>query len=147
MLEAGRHYGVGLQLINILRDVGGDLRTGRCYFPADELRASGMEPVQILMDWKNFAPVYQKWLAEARSGLMSGMQYVRAIRDRRIRAATALPALLGARTIGRLHRAGPMVLQEKIKVPRAEVRALIGAVAFTLAGRRSLQLMFRNSFR
>jgi farnesyl-diphosphate farnesyltransferase len=147
MLELGRHYGAGLQLINILRDAGGDLRAGRCYFPADELRARGMEPGQILTDWKAFEPVYEKWLAEARAGLMSGMQYVRAIRDRRVRAATALPALIGARTISRLHRAGSNVLQEKVKVPRAEVRALIASVAFTLAGRRSLQRTFRNSFR
>ena len=93
MLEMGRHYGAGLQLINILRDAGTDLRAGRCYFPADELRGRGLEPGQILTDWKAFAPVYREMAGEARAGLMSGMQYVRAIRDRRIRAATALPGV------------------------------------------------------
>src|SRR4029077_10064780 len=33
MLELGKRYGKGLQLINILRDAGADLRAGRCYFP------------------------------------------------------------------------------------------------------------------
>src|ERR1700738_3822734 len=33
MLKLGKRYGMGLQLINILRDAGADLRGGRCYFP------------------------------------------------------------------------------------------------------------------
>jgi farnesyl-diphosphate farnesyltransferase len=37
MLALGRRYGMGLQLINVLRDAGTDLRAGRCYFPEDEL--------------------------------------------------------------------------------------------------------------
>ncbi|MDP9099316.1 MAG: squalene/phytoene synthase family protein, partial [Verrucomicrobiota bacterium] len=32
--ELGVRYGQGLQLVNILRDAGDDLRHGRCYFPA-----------------------------------------------------------------------------------------------------------------
>jgi farnesyl-diphosphate farnesyltransferase len=31
MLTLGKSYGMGLQLVNILRDVGTDLRAGRCY--------------------------------------------------------------------------------------------------------------------
>src|SRR6202011_3675399 len=37
MFDLGKRYGVGLQLINILRDAGSDLKAGRCSFPADEL--------------------------------------------------------------------------------------------------------------
>src|SRR5262249_37406854 len=32
MLDLAKRYGMGLQLINILRDAGADLRAGRCYF-------------------------------------------------------------------------------------------------------------------
>ena len=39
----GSRYGQGLQLINILRDAGTDLRHGRCYLPADELQALGID--------------------------------------------------------------------------------------------------------
>src|SRR5213594_4830214 len=36
MLALGKRYGMALQLINVLRDAGSDLRAGRCYFPEFE---------------------------------------------------------------------------------------------------------------
>src|SRR5260370_2183088 len=48
MLELAKRYGIGLQLINILRDAGADLRAGRCYFPDDDLHTAAMGPSQIL---------------------------------------------------------------------------------------------------
>ena len=50
MRALGVQYGQGLQLVNILRDAGDDLRKGRCYFPADELDSLGLSPAQILDD-------------------------------------------------------------------------------------------------
>ncbi|HTD00555.1 MAG TPA: squalene/phytoene synthase family protein, partial [Chthoniobacterales bacterium] len=50
MLATAKRYGMGLQLINILRDAGTDLRAGRCYFPDDELAVAAMEPSQILRE-------------------------------------------------------------------------------------------------
>jgi 15-cis-phytoene synthase len=41
-LRAAEELGVAMQLTNVLRDVGGDLRLGRMYLPADELRAAGL---------------------------------------------------------------------------------------------------------
>src|ERR1700693_115006 len=61
MLELGKHYGQGLQLINILRDAGDDLRAGRCYFPNEELAAVALEPSQILREPQRFLPIYRKW--------------------------------------------------------------------------------------
>src|SRR5438876_994650 len=54
MLATAKRYGMGLQLINILRDAGTDLRSGRCYFPDDELAVAAMEPSQILREPERF---------------------------------------------------------------------------------------------
>lgn len=126
MIELGTRYGKALQLINILRDLHVDLATGRRYF--------GFAP----NEWPEFEPVYRQWLDEAGRGLDAGMEYVDAIRNGRVRAATALPALIGARTLSILRNAGERVLRERLKVPRAEVRSMIGAVMVTLANRNSL---------
>src|SRR3984893_7104389 len=125
MLELGRRYGAGLQLINILRDAGGDLRAGRCYVPNEDLNEDGLTPAQILEQPAKFIPVFRKWLNQAEQGLNAGMEYSLAVCHRRIRAATVLPALIGARTIARLRDAGDAVLDEKVKVPRSEVRSMI----------------------
>ncbi|MEP6604464.1 MAG: phytoene/squalene synthase family protein [Spartobacteria bacterium] len=144
MAELGKRYGQGLQLINILRDAHVDLASGRCYFPADELMAAALTPAQIIGEPLRFLGIYAAWLEEAQRGLESGMEYVRAINHFRVRGATVLPALIGARTLSMLRAAGPGALRERIKVPRAEVRSMIGTVALTLAKRKQLDEMFRR---
>jgi farnesyl-diphosphate farnesyltransferase len=144
MLELGKQYGSGLQLLNILRDAHVDLANGRCYFPEEELSAVGLSAGQISQELARFEPVYRKWLDEAERGLEAGMKYVRAINHFRVRAATALPALIGARTLSILRASGTAALQERIKVPRKEVRGMIALVAITLAKRDALDEMFRR---
>jgi farnesyl-diphosphate farnesyltransferase len=129
MSALGVQYGQGLQLINILRDAGDDLRNGRCYFPADELDSLGLSPAQVLHDPARIEPVLNKWRGTAERGIDAGKEYARAIRSRRIRFATALPAKIGAQTLALLREAGPAALTRKIKVPRADVRKMIVASA------------------
>jgi farnesyl-diphosphate farnesyltransferase len=125
MRELGIRYGKGLQLINILRDAGDDLRNGRCYFPADEMESSGVTLGEIQRDPSRIEPVMKKWRERAGQRIEAGMEYAAAIRNRRVRFATALPAMIGARTLALLRQAGPDGLTRKIKVPRADVRKMI----------------------
>jgi farnesyl-diphosphate farnesyltransferase len=145
MLALGRRYGMGLQLINILRDAGADLRAGRCYFPEDEVGAVGLTAVQILSESDRFQPIYQRLMEKAQDGLECGMQYSRAIRNRRVRAATVLPALIGARTLTLLRKAGVSALHQTIKVPRREVRAMIVSLAIHLASRAKIDAIYNRA--
>jgi len=147
MLALGKRYGMALQLVNVLRDAGSDLRAGRCYFPEYELREAHLTASQILSEPKRFQPIYQTWLAKAKTGLEWGVQHSRAICDRRVRGATVLPALIGARTLALLDEAGPMALQRTVKVPRREVRAMILSLAFTLASRRAIDAIFASAYK
>lgn len=142
MRDLGVRYGNGLQLINILRDAGNDLRHGRCYLPADELHSAGMEPSEILKNPMRALSVIEKWREKARSGLEAGIEYACAIRNRRVRFATALPALIGVRTLALLVETGPDIFEWKVKVPRSEVRKMILLTA--LASPKSLRETFRR---
>ncbi|HXO93119.1 MAG TPA: phytoene/squalene synthase family protein [Candidatus Acidoferrum sp.] len=142
MLALGKRYGMALQLINVLRDAGPDLRAGRCYFPEYELSAAHLTPSQILSEPERFQPIYQGWLETANAGLGSGMEYSRAIKNRRVRAATVLPALIGARTLALLEATGPAAVHRTVKVPRREVRTMILSLAFTLGSHRRIDAMF-----
>jgi farnesyl-diphosphate farnesyltransferase len=145
MLALGKRYGMALQLINVLRDAGSDLRAGRCYFPECELNAAHLATSQILSEPERFQPIYRTWLEKAKAELECGMQYSRAIENRRVRAATVLPALLGARTLALLEEAGAAALQCTIKVPRHEVRAMILSLAITLASRKSIDASWKRA--
>ena len=145
MRALGRAYGMGLQLVNVLRDARPDLAAGRCYFPAAELAAAGLQPQDIANHPERFAGVRGHWLARAQRGLEAGMRYSDAVNSRRVRAASAMPALLGARTLALL-RADPSIgLAHKVKVPREEVRGMMARLALTLAGRASLARMFAKA--
>jgi farnesyl-diphosphate farnesyltransferase len=145
MLALGRRFGMALQLTNVLRDAGTDLRGGRCYFPDDELGAIGLSAVQILAESDRFQPIYQRWREKAQDGLACGMQYSRAIRNRRVRAATALPALIGARTLALLGKAGASALHQTIKVSRREVRSMVVSLTIHLASREKIDAIFNRS--
>jgi farnesyl-diphosphate farnesyltransferase len=70
------------------------------------------------------------------------MEYSHAIKNRRVRAATVLPALIGARTLALLNASGPAALQRTVKVARSDVRAMILSLALTLVSRRKMDAIF-----
>ena len=144
MIELGVRYGKGLQLINILRDAGTDLRAGRCYFPNDEIVALGVGPEGILREPEKFALISRPWLEKAQSGIEAGIKYSCAIQNRRVRFATALPALIGARTLALLREAGAGALEKKVKIERREVRAIISSMVVRLASRDAIRKLFRR---
>ena len=139
MLELGRNYGRGLQLVNILRDAGSDLRAGRCYFPEDDLRAVNLVPADLLKAPVEFLPIYQRWIAEARAGLDAGLEYSIGINPPRVRVATVLPAMIGVRTLELIEESGLEALRTRVKVPRSEVRGMIASTTITLASQSRLR--------
>jgi farnesyl-diphosphate farnesyltransferase len=145
MLVLGKRYGMALQLINVLRDAGSDLRAGRCYFPEYELNAAHLTASQIFSEPERFHPIYRTWFDKAKAGLACGMQYSRAIENRRVRAATVLPALIGARTLALLEAVGPMALQRTVKVPRREVQRMILLLVITCTSRRAIDAIFERA--
>lgn len=139
MLELARKYGRGLQLVNILRDAGTDLRAGRCYFPEDELRAANLSAADLLNAPLQFLPIYLRWIAEARAGLDAGVEYSIAINPPRVRVATVLPALIGLRTLALIEESGLEALRTPVKVPRSEIRGMIASTTITLASQSRLR--------
>jgi farnesyl-diphosphate farnesyltransferase len=139
MLELGANYGRGLQLVNILRDAGNDLRAGRCYFPEEELRDASLAPADLLNAPAAFLPIYQRWIAEARAGLDAGLEYSIAINPPRVRVATVLPAMIGVRTLELIEQNGLEALRTRVKVPRGEVRGMIASTTITLASQSRLR--------
>jgi farnesyl-diphosphate farnesyltransferase len=129
LLTKGVCFGQGLQLVNVLRDLAGDLRNGRCYIPADQLATQGLAPADLLKpeNEPRLRPIYDKWLSRAEAHLFAGWDYTNALPrySVRVRLACAWPIQIGLRTI-KLLRAGPILDPEKrLKVTRGEVKKLM----------------------
>lgn len=125
MIEWGIRYGKGLQLVNILRDIGKDSRLGRCYFPQEELAAHGLDLSEIEHDPSRLMPVMSAWRLKCLSHLQGGLDYVEALEHKRLRYATALPLLLGYHTLALIEKADAKTLLKGVKVSRAEVAKLL----------------------
>ncbi len=133
LLQWGAAYGQGLQRLNILRDAGRDLRAGRCYFPAEELAPLSLDSHRLCAAARagdgatlaQLAPLLQSWHLTTQAQLHDGLRYSLALRGRRLRLASALPCLIGIRTLALLREAGPRALQEHVKLPRRAVHRLL----------------------
>jgi len=129
LLAKGVCFGQGLQLVNVLRDLPGDLRNGRCYIPADQLATQGLAPQDLLKPENELRlrPIYDNWLSRAEAHLLAGWDYTNALQrySVRVRLACAWPIQIGFQTIDLL-RTGPILDPERrLKVPRAEVKKLM----------------------
>jgi farnesyl-diphosphate farnesyltransferase len=117
MLGLAAEYGRGLQLVNILRDLPADLRAGRCYLPV-------ADPCNEAM----LMAAFSTWREIAVRRLGSGMRYSKALRSKRLRIASSLPALIGRETLALLENATFRDLENRIRIPRNRVYSfLIGA--------------------
>ncbi|MFM1768310.1 MAG: hypothetical protein RJA22_839 [Verrucomicrobiota bacterium] len=127
--QPGRRFGQGLQLVNILRDLPRDLRQGRCYLPLNRLRALGLQPADLLDPACEapLRPLYNALLDQAVAHLADGWNYTGQIPvlAPRLRLACAWPVLLGVRTLALLRTRNPLDPDDRVKVPRPAVRALL----------------------
>ena len=110
LMRWGANYGKGLQLINILRDLPNDLQAGRCYLPGVD--ASDADALMVES---------QRWREQARSYLADGERYARSLHGRRTRMATALPCLIGERTLDLMDQSDWETLSRGVKIKRSDV--------------------------
>ena len=152
MRAAGRAYGMGLQRLNILRDAGADLATGRCYLPEARLSPLGLTPEQLMQarnigdaaTLQKLAPLWEAYLGQTHAQLSQGLMYSQCLTSRRLRLSSALPALIGARTVALLRQTGPQALTQRVKMPRREVRRLLWRLLWRLASPQALGQEFER---
>ncbi len=143
MRALGRGFGQGLQLVNILRDLRADLQNGRCYLPADELAAQGVNAGNIFAKASAARAVVEKWIDRAEKNLAEARRYIESVRSWRLRFACILPWAIGVRTLAMLRAHPPLETDERIKVSRAEVRALMFRAARAAFSNRQLDALAR----
>ena len=129
LIADGVRFGKGLQLVNILRDLPVDLHKGRCYLPTGKLEAAKLLPETLLSpaNEARFLPLFREYLDKAESHLVAGWTYTNMLPfgQYRVRLACAWPVLIGVRTVEKLRAANVIELQQRVKVSREEIRAIV----------------------
>ena len=133
-------FGKALQLTNVLRDIPGDLRNGRCYLPSLELVSLGLQPRDLLdpASAERLRPLYRRLLGLALQHYDVAWRYTLAIprAEWRMRLACAWPLLIGLATLAALvAHPDPLGAARPIKISRRAVRAIL---------MRSLALVWSN---
>ena len=110
MASLGIESGKGLQLVNILRDLPADLAAGRCYLPVSDPR-----------DRDEVMAAHREWRERAALLVKSGFRFCKALKMRRLRAATVLPSMLAEETLELLRGITWQELVARPKVSRRKV--------------------------
>ncbi len=108
MLERSVRFGKALQLTNILRDSGKDLRIGRCYLPLSILARYGLTPEDLLHaeNALRARPLLFELVRRDLDHYRAAIEYMLALRpsSMRLRLACLWPVLIGLETMGLLVR-------------------------------------------
>jgi len=130
MCKLGMHFGKGLQMTNLLKDLSKDLARGRCYLPQKMLDEVGLSP-QDLEDpasIKRLRPVLAHLIRLTLYHLEGGWQYILAIprREIRLRLACLWPHLFAVETLWRIYKSESLLnSQVTIKISRQEVYTIM----------------------
>lgn len=113
--------GIAMQLTNILRDIGEDLRRGRLYLPLDELRQFGLSPADLAAGRRDgrFRRLMEFQIARARRFYESGRAGLAFLHPRG-RFAVDLASRIYAGILGRIEASGYDVFTRRAVVPRRE---------------------------
>ncbi|TDI78082.1 MAG: squalene/phytoene synthase family protein [Betaproteobacteria bacterium] len=136
MSNVSIHFGKGLQLTNIVKDVAKDLRRGRCYIPASLLKTAGLTTDSLRQpeSWAAFQPILNQLIRQAMEHLDQGWNYTMAIppSEIRLRLACMWPILFGGETL-KLVKNSPNVLNPdcQVKITRGCVYRIIGLTTIT----------------
>jgi 15-cis-phytoene synthase len=127
--QVAETLGIGLQLINVMRDVREDWELGRVYIPQDELASHGVSEDDIASG--RVTPAWQSLMAyqgaRARAYLEDGLMLLRSL-DRRSAACVGTFAGLYRATLERIEESGYDIFNGKpsLSVPK-KLRIVVGS--------------------
>lgn len=103
MVERGIRFGKALQMTNVLRDCGKDLRIGRCYLPSTMLDRYGLRPQDLLLPEtsQQARPLLFELVGKSLEHFREAVDYTLSLSrfSIRLRLACLWPILIGLETM------------------------------------------------
>ncbi|MEM5275116.1 phytoene/squalene synthase family protein [Cupriavidus taiwanensis] len=152
MLRRGVRFGKALQMTNVLRDCGKDLRIGRCYLPETMLARHGLQPQDLQRpDASMLArPLMFELVRITLEHFEQALAYTLAIPARfvRLRLACLWPVLIGMETLKRLVRNDAWLDPARAsRLPRGQVYRMLACSLPAVLSNRLLRFWFARQQR
>ncbi len=130
------HFGKGLQMTNLLKDIAPDLQRGRCYLPQELLVTVGLTPRQLTQPaaLDRLRPVLRQLVRLALEHLDHGWQYIQSLprRPLRLRLACLWPHLLALKTLRLVATSERLLEPVPLKISRASVYRTMAVTALLI---------------
>jgi farnesyl-diphosphate farnesyltransferase len=126
-LHAGKRFGRGLQLTNIIKDHPADLRDGRCFIPREAARRFGLAPKDLLQPHLPYR--VRRWIVDrAMAHLEIALDYTLSIPPTAagIRRFCLQPLMMAVLTLERVLSHPDITPDDRPKISRAQVAAVMG---------------------
>jgi farnesyl-diphosphate farnesyltransferase len=154
MRELGIRFGKGLQMTNVLRDIGADLAKGRSYLPLERLRAAGVAPGSLRGGGSpeyplpaGLGPVIDDLLDLTLEHYRAGWTYTLAIPARapRLRLACAWPLLIGLGTLSLIRRRkGELLAGATLRIPQNDTWKILAESTARVISAGALDRLYRR---
>ena len=144
MLARGVRFGKALQMTNVLRDCGKDLRIGRCYLPTELLDRFGLAPQDLLVPGNSVRaqPLLFELVRMSLAHFREAVEYTLAIPrlSIRLRLACLWPVLIGLETLVLLvHNEAWLDPAKVSKIQRGKVYEVMGYSTARVASNTALR--------
>jgi farnesyl-diphosphate farnesyltransferase len=145
MLDRGVRFGKALQMTNVLRDCGKDLRIGRCYLPSSMLDRFGLSPQDLLLPDASLRarPLMFELVRKTLDHFREAVEYTLAIPafSVRLRLACLWPVLIGLETLLLLVGNDDWLDPQKVsKIRRSDVYRVVAYSVPMVASNRLLRI-------
>ena len=121
----GIEFGKALQLVNILRDLPTDLQNNRCYLPAEQFSAYGIDVTDLTYTPEKIFPLVKYWRNQADHYLKSAKRYIQNINSLTQRYALCLPVIIAEKTLAKLDSDIYLHTRVVMKVSHFEMRIIM----------------------
>ncbi|MFT0171031.1 phytoene/squalene synthase family protein [Paraburkholderia mimosarum] len=151
MCARGVRFGKALQMVNVLRDCGKDLRIGRCYLPATMLAQAGLSAQDLLQPGASARahPIMLELVRIALDHFRAAIDYTLALPrlSVRLRLACLWPILIGLETLERLVENDDWLDPAKTsKITRHDVYRILACSLFLAPSNAQLGKWFKRLF-
>jgi farnesyl-diphosphate farnesyltransferase len=149
MRELGIRFGKGLQLTNILKDLGPDLRLGRCYLPETYLQAHQLDVLDLRQPdaQERMQPILHRLVRDTLDHLDHAREYIGQLPMRlvRLRLSCMWPLLFALQTLEVICTSTTLLEPDaKVKISRQAVYCTLLHSFWCLLSRRGFERYYHR---